>query len=193
MVKKVSSKAYEDALSEMRASLKSELAKEARSAKPKSAVLFDDAYFIDFVSLSDKALGGDKIEITESATFYGVIFDKTKLSSYIAGKKITNFDNAPVDLVFRDDAKISVSNDSKSKPWESETLNLNMKGEADIIWTYDKIALQKSLAEYSKSDLSKFLSAHPEFSDASFKIRPFWKRSFPANPDKIKIENQSLK
>lgn len=189
MIKKVADKTYEDTISEIRASLKSELVKEAYSTKPKSAVLLDGVYFIDFVSLPNKALGGDKIEITESAIFYGVIFDKIKLGSYVASKKIINFDGAPADLVFSGDAKISVSNDSKSKSWESETLNLNLKGEAEIIWVYDKTALQDSLAGYPKKDLNKFLSSHPEFSDASFKIRPFWKRFFPANPGKIKIEN----
>lgn len=193
LVKIVADKTYEDALSELRAGLKSELIKEAYSVKPESSVLFENAYYMDFASLPDKALGDSKVEITESATFYGIMFDKAKLSSYLAGKKIPNFDGAPVDLSFSDNAKINITSDSKTKPWESEILNFNLEGEADMLWVYDKIALQKSLAGYSKSDLDKFKTSHPEFSDANFIIRPFWRRTFPVKPDKIKIINSAPK
>lgn len=193
LVKKVSPKIYEDALSELRAGLKTELIKEAFSVKPESSILFENGYYIDFTSLPDKPLGNNKVEITESAAFYGIIFDRTKLSSFIANKKIEGFDGAPVELDLSDNSNISISSDSKVKPWESDSQTLSLKGDADIIWTYDKNALQKSLVGYSKSDLEKFKKSHSELSDISFVIRPFWKRSFPANPEKIKIVNSSLK
>lgn len=193
LVKKVATKTYEDALSELRAGLKSELIKEAFSVKPESSILFENAYFIEFASLPDKALGSNKIEISESATFYGIMFDKAKLSSYLASQKIPNSDGASVDLIFNDDAKITITSNSKIKPWESEILVLDLKGDANVVWTYDKIALQKSLAGYSKSDLNKFKTSHPEFSDARFIVRPFWRRTFPVKPDKIKIVNSATK
>lgn len=192
-VKKVAVKTYEDALSELRAGLKSELIKQAYSEKPETSVLFENVYFMEFASLPDKALGNNKIEIAESATFYEIIFDKAKLSSYLAGKKIPNFDGAPVDLTLGDNLKANIVNDSKNKAWESDTLNLNLKGDADVVWTYDKTVLQKSLAGYSKNNLNKFKSSHPEFSDVSFIVRPFWRSSFPVNSEKIKIVNSILK
>lgn len=187
LVKKVAEKTYEDALSELKAGLKSDLIKQAYSEKPESSVLLDNAFYIDFSSLPDNALGNDKIEITESATFYGIIFDKAKLSAYIASKKISNFDGTPVDLVFGDNIKINIINNSKLKPWESDSLSLNLKGETVIVWKYDRSSIQKSIAGYSKNDLNKFKLSHPEFSDVSFIVRPFWRRSLPTNPNKIKI------
>lgn len=193
LVKKVAEKTYEDALSELRAGLKSELIKQAYSEKPESAVLLDNAFYIEFSSLPDNALGNDKIEITESASFYGIIFDKTKISAYMASRKIPNFDGAPVDLVFGDNIKINIINNSKLKPWESDSLSLNLKGEAGIVWKYDKSSIQKSIAGYSKNDLNKFKLSHPEFSDISFIVRPFWRRSLPVNPNKIKIVESIVK
>ncbi len=192
LVKKVPAKILSATRDELRASIKSELLKEAYATKPQSSVLFADSYYVDYTSLPDSSLGGGKVEISENATFYGIIFDEAKLSSYIAKKKISNHDDTPVNLVLDSNATVGISNDFKIKPWESDTLSLSLKGDANIVWIYDETALQESLAG-SNNDLNKFLSSHPGIKEARIVIRPFWKRSFPSNPKKIKIENSLSK
>ena len=84
LIKKVPAKILDDARSELRANIKSELIKEAYATKPQSSVLFADASYIDYLSLPDSSPSADKVEISESAAFYGIIFDEDKLSSYVA-------------------------------------------------------------------------------------------------------------
>lgn len=193
LIKKVSAKTSDETIVELRTKLKEELLKEAYSAKPETSVLLDNAYYLDYASLPDSDLGDNKIEISERATFYGVIFDKAKLSSFVANKKIPDYDGAPVNLVLRDDATVGISDDSKTKkPWESDILNLSLKGSADIVWAYDKTVLQKSLAGYRKDNLKSFFSSYPGIK-ASVEIRPFWKRYLPSNPGKIKIKDSVSK
>lgn len=192
-VKKVPDKILSEARDELRVNIKSELLKEAYATKPQSSVLFVDANYIDYVSLPDSPSSGNKVDINESATFYGIIFDEAKLSSYIAKKKLPDYDELPVDLVLDESATVGISNNSKIKPWESDTLNLSLKGGANLVWTYDKALLQKNLAGKRKNDLKRILSSYPGIKEMRAEIRPYWKQSFPNKLEKIKIENFSLK
>ena len=77
-IKKVPAKILAEARNELKASIKSELLKEAFATKPQSSVLFADAYYIDFISLPDASSDPGKVEINESAALYGIIFDEDK-------------------------------------------------------------------------------------------------------------------
>lgn len=195
LVKKVPAKILDDARSELRTNIKSELIKEAYATKPQSSVLFADAFFIDYASLPDSSPSADKVEISESAAFYGIIFDETKLSSYVAKKNIPDYDGSPVNLTMDNNAAVSISNNSKVNPWESDTLSLSLKGGANIVWIYDESLLRKSLAGQGTdgNNLKRVLSSHPGIKEISAKVRPIWKHSFPSNPAKINIENLTLK
>lgn len=193
-VKKVPEKILSEARDELRANIKSELLKEAYAVKPQSSILLADAFYAEYVSLPDLPLSGDKVEIGENGTFYGIIFDEAKLSSYVAEKELpNNYDGAPVNLVLDDNTSVSISNNSKIKPWESDTLSLSMKGGASVVWTYDKALLQKSLVGQRKNDLKKILPSYPGIREMRAKVRPVWKQSFPNKPEKIKIENFTAK
>ena len=195
LIKKVPAKILDDARSELRANIKSELIKEAYATKPQSSVLFADASYIDYLSLPDSSPGADKVEISESAAFYGIIFDEAKLSSYVAKKNLPDYDGAPVNLTMDDNAAVSISNNSKVNPWESDILSLSLRGGANIVWTYDESLLRKSLAGQGtdRDNLKRILSFHSGIKEISAKVRPIWKHSFPSNPAKINIENLPLK
>lgn len=193
LIKKVPDKILNEGRNELRANIKSELLKEAYATKPQSSVLFVDANYIEYVSLPNSSLDGNKININESATFYGIIFDQVKLSSYVAEKKLSEYDKSSVDLVLDENTTVSLSNNSKIKPWESETLSLSFKGGANLIWTYDKTLLQKSLVGQRKNDLKRILASYPGIKEMRAEIRPYWKRSFPNKLEKIKIENFMMK
>lgn len=195
LIKKVPAKILDDARSELRANIKSELIKEAYATKPQSSVLFADASYIDYLSLPDSSPSADKVEISESAAFYGIIFDEAKLSSYVAKKNLPDYDGAPVNLTMDDNAAVSISNNSKVNPWESDILSLSLRGGANIVWTYDESLLRKSLAGQGtdRDNLKRILSFHSGIKEISAKVRPIWKHSFPSNPAKINIENLTLK
>lgn len=194
-IKKVPAKILSEARNELRANIKSELLKEAYATKPQSSVLFADAYYVDYVSLPDAPLGADKVEINENGALYGIIFDEAKLSSYAADRKLSDYDDAPVNLILDDNTAISLSNNLKVKPWESDTISLSLKGGANIVWTYDKALLQKSLAGQgtNENNLKRILSSYPGIKEMSAKVRPIWKHSFPNNPEKITIKNFTAK
>lgn len=195
LIKKVPAKILDDTKNELRANIKSELIKEAYATKPQSSVLFADTFFIDYVSLPDSSPSADKVEISESAAFYGIIFDEAKLSSYVAKKNLPDYDSAPVNLTMDDNAAVSISNNSKVNPWESDVLSLSLKGGANIVWSYDESLLRKSLAGQGTdwNNLKRVLSSHPGIKEISAKVRPIWKHSFPSNPAKINIENFIVK
>lgn len=195
-IRKVPDKILSEARNELKANIKSELLKEAYASKPQSSVLFSDASYIDYISLPDSSSeSGNKIDINESGIFYGIIFDEAELSSYVANKKLLDYDKLPVKLVLDENAVVNISsnNNSKIKPWESGSVSLSMKGKANLVWTYDKDLLRKKLAGQKKSNLKQILSSYPGIKEMRAVIRPFWRQSFPKNIDKIKIDNFSLK
>lgn len=195
LVKKVPSVKINEAREELKAKLKTELLREANSTKPESFVMFDDGYYVDYTSAPDSPIINDNnIEINERATFYGIIFDKSKLSSYIAEKKLSSYDGASVDMNLDGGAKIVISSNLKSKQWEGDYLNLSIKGKVSFIWFYDNTALKKSLAGHRWTESKVIASSYPGIKEInSIVIRPFWKRSFPSNSEKIEIRDSATK
>jgi len=111
----------------------------------------------------------------------------------VVKNKLPDYDGAPVNLVLDDNTGVSLSGNSGAKPWEGDTLSLSLKGGADVIWTYDEALLRKSLAAQRKSDLNRIISSFLGIAEVRAQVRPYWKRSFPNKPEKIKIENFTVK
>ena len=54
-----------------------------------------------------------------------------------------------------------------------------------LIWKTDEVALESDLLDRKKSEVAAILRNYPTISSADAVLRPFWKRSFPKDADKI--------
>jgi hypothetical protein len=187
-VKIVSEDKLKKGREELKNNLKTELIKEIYSQIPEQYSFFKDNYYIQYSELPDSSLG-DVYKINEEATVYVVIFNKEVLSSFIANKKIKDFDNSKVDILWGDNIVSSISGDTE-KPWEENDLKIKLSGNASIVWQYDIKTILEKIKGQNKNILSTILSENNNsISEINAVIRPQWKNTFPENIKKIKASD----
>jgi len=172
---------------EIHEELQKQLFSEAYSQKPDEFYLFEDTIFVEFKS-EPSIESGDEVEVVEKAILYGVLFNKEKFASHIAKNTIALFDDESVEISDINTLAVTVSDKDTARPWEDEEFEFTVGGNTHIVWTFDERKLKEDLAGRAKAALTTVLSGYPSIEQAEVVLRPFWKRSFPDNIDKIRIE-----
>ncbi|MBL7045266.1 MAG: hypothetical protein ISR98_01570 [Parcubacteria group bacterium] len=176
-----------NAKEEIHTELQKQLMNEAFSQKPDEFYLFEDMIFVEFEPKGSSE-NGDEVEVTESATLYGVLFNKEKFANHIAKNTIATFDDESVEIVDIATIIVTISDKDTARPWEDEEFEFTVSGNTHIVWTFDKDQLKNDLSGRAKAALPTVLSGYPSIEQAEVVLRPFWKRSFPDKISKIKIE-----
>jgi hypothetical protein len=174
------------AIAELQEKLRSNLFQEASSSKTDGYVIFNDSIFIEFENLPDESKG-DNVVINQKAILYGVIFDKKKLSSFVASKTIASYSGQDVLIENLDEMDFTTINKQQSHPWQTGEITFNLLGNPVIVWQFDEAKLKEDLAGSLKKDARAILTTYPSIERAEINLSPFWKRSFPDSPNKIRI------
>ncbi|HEY4502388.1 MAG TPA: hypothetical protein VJH21_00965 [Candidatus Paceibacterota bacterium] len=172
---------------ELKGLLEKQLTDELRKNKPNDFELFDGALFFTLGNpkIIEESKGEARVELTSKA--YATIFKSVDLARYIAGETVGDYDNEPVQLESVEDIKFSIPPESTFDPTTNEDLTFNLKGSTHIIWLFDAEKLAKDLSGRSKEALPTILSGYPGIDTAEVILRPFWKQTFPDDPQKISI------
>ncbi|MEK7109270.1 MAG: hypothetical protein AAB919_02435 [Patescibacteria group bacterium] len=130
-----------------------------------------------------QAAGGSIATLSESATLGASIVRINDLATAVAKQTVTGYGGEA--LTFADPAGLSVSA-STSK--QTNSLQLQLGGEATLVWVFDQNALKAALVGKPKSEFEAVIkSLQPAIASAEASIRPFWTSSFPSDPAKISI------
>ncbi|MEK9184949.1 MAG: baseplate J/gp47 family protein [Patescibacteria group bacterium] len=167
--------------------LKETVLKEAFVQKPDNFVLFDNAYSIEYESLPISSAVEGKVKVREKAILYAVLFNKKDIESKISPKLSQNIDKDEVVAENLESLKFTVKNKDVSFK-NSGNLLFSLKGQLSMIWQFSEDKLKKDLAGKSSNYITTALTNYPGIKSAEVSIRPFWKRSFPVNENKIIIE-----
>jgi len=174
------------ATDELKAKATEELKKEAAAQKPEGYHLFDDLTFIAFDPISTASEDG-KVTLTQNATLYGVLVSDENLARFIAAQTVAGYDDEPVRV--EDPTTISLAlAGEEAEPWKAEKLSITANGTAHLIWAFSEEGLKEDLTGREKAALPTILSGYPSIEKAEVVLRPFWRQSFPENPDEITVE-----
>jgi translation initiation factor IF-1 len=66
-------------------------------------------------------------------------------------------------------------------------ITFGITGSGTFIWEVKPEAFAAELAGKSASMFKTVLEAHPEIAEGSARIRPFWKKTFPADTESIHV------
>lgn len=174
---------------ELRAELKKQIINEALLQKPDNFYLFEDAIFVEFESMPTQQ-SGDEVEVIEKTVLYGVLFDKEEFAKYLAKNTIILSGDEPVEIFDINTLTLTILNKEDSRPWEDQEFEFELKGNARIIWVFDEDKLKQDLSGRAKKALITILSGYPSIEEAEVVLIPFWKRSFPDDVNKIKIQKK---
>lgn len=177
----------ESARAELRTVLEDDLREQAGAEIPEGFHLFDGAAVIEFESLPQ---GSDNnlVVIQEKALLYGVVYRTDDIARFIATQTVAGYDQEPVEILNLSSLSFIFSNEDMLPLWEADSMSFSLEGAAGIIWLYDSGSLQNDLAGRSKDALPTILSGYPSIQEAQISLKPFWRRTFPTESEKITIE-----
>ena len=153
------------------------------------SVFYENAVFIDFITHVPTELSGNgMLTIEETGLLQVIVFDKKELSSEIAKKSLSSYDSSPVVVRNLDEINFVFENKEEFDPAVNESFNFVLSGTPHIVWEIDETAFKNDLAGLSKGSVSTIIQSHPSVRKIEAEIKPFWKGSFPDDPDAITIE-----
>jgi len=187
-VKTVSSADEESAKNRIRSKLESDLRKEVSEQIPEGFVLFDDAIIFDSESLQQTQARGDSVQINEMVVLKAIIIKKSELANALAERLEPNFTGEDSDVINWENLTFSIQNKESLDLLRGNEVSFVINGEVGLIKTFDENSLRSDLAGNSKKNMHNILSSYQSIERAQSFIKPFWKRSFPKNEEKISVE-----
>lgn len=183
----VASSTESELRTELENKLKDRLLSTAHAQKPESFILYDDAIFMDFQKLPNKDASDGNVRIRQQGTLKGVIFENADLARFLARQHLSDYDDADVQLRSPSELNFEMTNKDSFIPDTSKNVQFRLSGSANLIWQFEKTTLREDLLNREKDDIQEILANYPSITKAEVIMRPFWKRSFPQNPEEIKI------
>lgn len=186
----INDEVLESTRSELRASLEDSIKDEILEKVSKSFILLPPSLKMTFESLPQDDQSGQTVVVKEKATASAVILDKKALEDEII---LSALSNKSADVIVPNLETLNFSLDDQEKVQDSnidiEHFNFSMVGTARLVWILEEDALKRDLAGKSKKVMGEILSSkYPSVIEAVSSIKPFWKRTFPNNIERIKIE-----
>ena len=169
--------------------LRNALLERVDEEKPAGFVVFEPAVTFTYQTLPAVEYGENLATIKEKARLQIPLFKNEDFAEYIAAATVPGYEGEPVRI--DDHTALTFmyvsATTSATDIGNLDSLEFNLAGRPQIIWTYDQGKLATDLLGSSKTALPGILGAYPAIEKAEAVIRPFWKRSFPNDLDKIEI------
>jgi len=179
----VDEKEVEQAREVMQKELKEKLIRDAEAQVPDGYVLFSNGFTAVFEAMPEKNTP-NTVDITEKATFHFALFNTAGLTEEIS-KKLNKTGGAKIPniktLIF------SLKNPNDASLIENGTLQFRLDGTVRFVRTFDEVQLKGELVNKARKNAEEVFLAYPGIKKAEIKIRPFWKMSFPSDPDDIRV------
>lgn len=184
-VKRVDQMVRETTIAELKEKLSKEIDAEATAEKPEGFILYDQAKFVTFTTLPDSVVDG-KAVLGVRATLSAVIFDGAQLATTIAQQSVRGYGDEPVyspDLsqlnFFLDRNKVRLDTDKQ--------ITFHLAGQTRIVYRLNEASFIRDVAGIEASALPSVLKKYPHIEHIETIPRPFWAKTVPLEPEKIKV------
>lgn len=177
------------ALDSLRGELKEALQKRVGSEKPAGFTVFEPSYTYAYTSLPSESAGEGNVKVKEKVSLKVPAFKDSDLATYIAKGVIPGYEGEPVriDNISSLSFEYVDSKQTESDLAAQESVSFRLSGKPKLIWAFDQETLKKDLAGAPQTALNTVLGGYPAIEKAVASVRPFWRRSFPADAADITI------
>lgn len=183
----VSEEDKESAEREIQASLRTQILQDTYAQTPQNFILFEDALSVTFEPLPNEATDNEMVNVRQKAVVQAVIFNEEQFASFFAHRLIEDYNGESVRVVNIDDLQLTLEDPEAFSQSMNEAFPFSLTGNAHIVWQFDRVDLAQDLVGASKGDIDRILMNYPSIERAEVILRPFWRRSFPEEVDKITI------
>ena len=169
--------------------LRNSLLAQIDANKPAGMIAFPGAVAITYNQLPAIEYGQDLVTIKEQAILQIPLFKAVDFGPFIAKEAVATYEGGPVRV--EDPSQLifgyTTATTSSSVIANAESLTFTMTGKPRLIWEYDASKLTSDLAGLPKTAINNAITAYPGIDKARVRITPFWKRTFPENPEDIEV------
>ena len=178
--------ARESARAEIRGRIESKAREAAKTLSTDTSTVFPDLIQITYTSLPETAEAGGGVRIQEKARIDIPVFSAPQFAEAAHKMLDPEATSAGVSILATD--TLTARRASSSDPaLGSSAIEFTVSGNATIVWNVDSAALAAALAGREQSDFQNVVKGFAGIQEARATIQPFWKSSFPTDPDKIRI------
>lgn len=169
--------------------LRDELLTRIEAEKPSGFIAFKDSVAITYNQLPAVQYGNDLVTIREQAVLQIPLFKSDEFGTFLAKEAVATYSGGTVRVDKPEALAFSYTSGTTSASViaNEPSLRFKLTGKPLLIWEYDTTKITTDLAGLPKTSLNNALSAHPGIDGGKVSITPFWKRSFPENPEEIMI------
>lgn len=170
--------------------LKQQLDASIRSAAvsqvPDGFVAVNGSLGVTYTDINQSQGSGSSITLSEGVTATVAILRVADLANALAKQAFSDYKGEPV--AFADLSKVTVSLVTSGSSNMTGPLAITVGGTPTLVWQFDHDALKQALLGKNKSDFPSIIKGYePAVAKAEASIRPFWKATFPSNPDKLTV------
>jgi len=165
--------------------------------RPAGYHLFKEAIFYEFLPQPDVPEGEGKVTVSVVGKVHAVLFPDTAFAEKIASLTLPAYERSPITIENIQDLTVALTASSSTEsakvaPWDASSYTVHVEGKAHFIWTFDEGQFARDLAGKTKETLNNsssggMLELYPGIDHLEANVRPFWKRTFPEDPEKITI------
>lgn len=191
-VKTVSDLDLKKAADELRLALETKLRTKARGNLGKEQVMFDAGIVTEFADATLAASDGqgeNQATIERTATLAAVVFGQRALAKEIALKRLgANYQGEPVGIENASDLTFSMDKSDPTTLFEKQSLDFGLTGSARISWIIDPREVAGLLREADERTFNDIMAKEEgSISKARMELRPFWRSTYPEDPNEITV------
>ncbi|MFW5853041.1 MAG: hypothetical protein ACOCU8_00180 [Patescibacteria group bacterium] len=190
-VKVINEEDREQALTAIETELESlDLSTQVLSA-PDGFILPDEAV-ISGLEYKTEDTNDGQVKIIGQKSYTGIMFNKYDLSKFLAKIYLGSDQYQGEDILLDDFSKLTfeIDNLEELNPYELDKIDFTLSSdnqEVKFIWVVDEESIRKLVAGSNKESFQQILKSSNTVGRAQIDFRPFWLKTVPENPDKIKI------
>ena len=177
-------------LAAAKTSLQQKLDADVRAAAtaeiPEGSIAISGTLEVSFMGITQTPSSDKTASLSQSATATGIIVRQSSLASAIAKSEVGQYQGEAV--LFGDTPSMDIALEPGSKRTDG-TITLTLKGQATLVWQFDKNEIVAALVGKSKDEFQTVIrDFQPAVAKAEASIRPFWQGKFPSDVNKITIK-----
>lgn len=182
----VSSNVLESSKAEVRGRLE-EKAHELWRTTPEGTIAFPGLLSISYETLPPTNEPGGGVRISERATVLVPVFDAQLLARSLAQAVSADAEGANIRVRFSDTVTAQPVGTIEAADLGRESVTFSIQGRGQLVWQLDVPALQEALAGREEAAFQPIVQGFTSIEEARARISPFWKHSFPKDPNSISV------
>jgi hypothetical protein len=174
------------------AELDASLLSQARGDIPEGYILPGNAYTITYKALpsgtATSSADTQVATVNQEATFHGLIFKTDELATLISAEVNGTALTDQTGLIGANNLQFAlVSSGTSTDAWNASEITFSLTGTTTLVSTIDTNSLLNDLVSKPRKNLNAILTGYPSVAKAEVTMTPFWRTTFPDNPNAITV------